>query len=756
VRPSDFERLSGLMMARVATPSRSRCSGQDRDTFVAGLSVRCHPGSGDLLGVQLAVMVGDQVVSRAFVPPAAKIRRCDLLEMFRGLLVEVGLEVGSRRGTRRVAFVCHDASSVLAVFEDPFVQFEITRMGRGHLAVARHQHLHDGAWKITVVDLLSYFGVRLPVIGDAVGLPRISVDVASEDQELIARSTSRDAEIPLAAFLYLRRLLRDRWGIDPLLHRTPAAIGGEIFRRHYFTRAAAPYRVEYEHVPRRRADGKTWTTSRCARHVFAGELGVRDLAIRTLHGGRNEAFGRGLLQRPVLVMDVRSMYPSAARAMALPDSRTVWEPVVDPAGFDGREGFCQVAFAFPSDVERPCLPVRLASDTLLFPLAGESYCTLAEARLAGRLGATLDVVRAFGFKPTDREFNHDLGRYLAGLVEEKNSAKSGSLERQFYKDLLNQPLGKLGQKSLGDNVLAVERFAREQGFTGVAALLAKRPELTGNIRGEPDLGSLWSPEQLGLILGKARALIGEILVVSRAHSVSTDSVIVDRDASISCTALDELRAVGSDMPVEVEADALFISGARKYALLARAESVALGSKIVARDGTWAILKASRQGSRESESQFGETLLACLASGANVAPVRTVTRRLKPEEAVRKGRPFGSADQKDIVTRFEWDKKRVLHDRDSNPFRVFTGTRPYQTKNRREGAERAARVRDGVARRATRPVTKERRARVLAHLAAGHGVRQAARLEQLSPTTVASIRDRAAPTGPAPGGGGDAT
>lgn len=761
MKHADFERMAGLMMSRVAVPSAPRASAIDRHTLVVGFDTEWRPGTRDLLSVQLAMMVGGEMISTVYEPAGTKITKADLVEMLRSFMASHATSLVPWRGSRRVAFVGHNIAADLGIFADPLSDFAISPMGRGHVAIGDLVHPLDGPWKVWILDLFAFFSTRLETIGAAIGLPKIKIDVNNihiikiEDPALFAEYGRRDAEIALKGFLYLRELLMGRWGIDPLNHGTPAAIGGEIFRRHFFRTAAAAYKTAHEEVSRKKKDG-TWSPTRRTIHSYDGDLVVRDLAIRTLHGGRNESFIRGLYPNRVVERDVRSMYPHAAKAIGLPNYRTRWETVTSPDGFQRREGFALIRFAFAPGTERPCLPVRLGGDKLFFPLTGESHCTFAEVRLAQALGAAIEIIKARGFVPGPRELEHELGRYLTALLVEKNAAQKGTLDYQFYKDLLNQPLGKLGQKSTGSTALAIERLAREHGTPGVSALLAKRPGLTADLRGDPDLGSLWSPEQLGLILGKARALIGQILVVSRALSVSTDAVIIAADASVQCDALDELRSVGSDMPVEVEGDALFIGRSRQYALLVHADGVPENGKVLARDSHYAVVKIARHGSPETVEQFSTTILACIAAGTNVAPTRLVTRELKPEAAVRAGVPIGTPTTIERATRFDWDGKRVLVDRDVNPFRSYTTTRPYQTKNRRDGAAHVARVRSGEARRRTRPVSETKRLNVLSLLGEGRSLREVARLTGVPPSTVASIRDRAG-TGAAPaGGGGDAT
>jgi hypothetical protein len=748
----ELERLHGVMLNRVAVPPRRTNSPIDRRSIVLGLDNEWDPATREFLSFQIATMVGGQVVSAGF-DPRGPLTPLQLIEATRWLHHANGLWLPNHRDAVWLCFVCHNVAADLSVFQDALRDLRIQRMGRGHLAEARLTDSTGARFVVTLFDLYSFLAVPLKVIGDAIGLPKLALDVHSlkrlktENPDLFWSYGRRDAEIAVLALTQLRDRILRRWRIDILNFATPASVGGEILKRNYFRTPAAPYREFREQINRRRRDGN-WGIAYRTVCVFDGDLALRDLAVRCCHGGRSEVFTRGFYPNPVHECDVRSMYPVAALGTALPNHRTPWETVTAVDQLETREGFAQVRFRFPPGTERPCLPIRLTEtkDTILYPLTGESYTTFAELRLAVRQGAQMEFVRAYGFTPTASEVDHEIGRYLEALLVEKERAARGSLDRQFYKDLMNQPLGKLGQKSRGSAILEIEHEARARGHAGSASYLAANPDLRESLRVAPDVGSLWMPEQYGLILGKARALISEIAIASNAHSISTDSVIIDANASLECRALREIRALGSDMPIEVAADAVFLGRARQYALLTRVDRVEAGAKVVARDGTWAITKAARQASQESAEQFAQTVLSCLSAGANVAQPREITYDLKPEAAARKAKNVGERQVKTVKTSFNWDKKRILLEPRTNIFTGFTGTRPYESKNRLLGAEQASLVRSGQARRRTCPITDEKRRRVAELAGLGRSIRAIARELSIAPSSVSSIlRDAACPT-----------
>jgi len=54
-------------------------------------------------------------------------------------------------------------------------------------------------------------------------------------------------------------------------------------------------------------------------------------------------------------------------------------------------GYALVAFVFPEETERPCLPVATEDRGLLFPIRGESLCTAPEIELAIAMGAEIEI-----------------------------------------------------------------------------------------------------------------------------------------------------------------------------------------------------------------------------------------------------------------------------------------------------------------------------------------------------------------------------
>jgi hypothetical protein len=325
--------------------------------------------------------------------------------------------------------------------------------------------------------------------------------------------------------------------------------------------------------------------------------------------------------RPLVELDAVSLYPHAAIIQPLPHHRTRWRELRGLDEVDKVEGFVRVEFEFPPGFEYPNLPtVRDGVSRMLFTRRGISTCTVAELRVALRHGAAVDVLDSQVFEPGPRERQHDLARYMRELLADKAAAAKGSIPYETSKLLANALIGKLAERFGGSSLLDFERAAQLQGFSaGLGAAVAGSSALHQALQRTTDAGSLFAPEWASLIIGRGRAIMGDICAAGRAVLVSTDAVLVAPDADIICPGFAELRAAGSDMRLEHAADGAFIVRNRCYALLRRPQNVAERQPVIAADGTWAVIRTARHGSSETPEEFAETILACLAARADAAP-----------------------------------------------------------------------------------------------------------------------------------------
>ncbi|WP_426754766.1 DNA polymerase [Myxococcus sp. Y35] len=753
----DLQAHLGVLLSRTLTRLRRRPRAYPH-TALVGVSVKWDEEHGTPLLVQFVTLTGEHVHAQAYDLPEGRLTGGQLIDCIREVLRRADAVPPARRGIRQVHVVTHEASSLLALFPSAVTEARVEQVGKAHHGRLERVKRDEGTWDVRLVDVSSYFPkIPLEEIARTVGLRRLDVDgphlaeLKRTDPARLVAHAARDAEVPLRAMRGFRESVLREWNIDVLGSRTLPSIASAIFRLHFARSGPAP--VKKQQVVRKVRKGVTFRDEPRVEQVFDGDPRVRTLACRAYWGAQSEAFRRGFHVGAFAEYDAVSLYPHAALLQPLPHARTRWERLESLAQVQDYEGFGTFNFVFPEDTRYPCLPVhRQGVHRLVFPFQGTTSCTLAEVRLALRMGAKVALVEAHGFKPGSRERDHDVGRYMRHFLQQKGAAKRGSLEYATAKLFANALLGKLAERMRSSGLLDFEREAQLRGFgPGLGAAIHSSPGLRAALKGPHDVGSAFAPEWATLILGRARAHMADI--TSRgALLVSTDAIICPEELDLRCEGLDALESVGSGMRLEHRADAVFIARARLYALLQKVENVRPGEPVLGADDTWAVVRVARQGTSESEKDFAQTLLACLREGRDVAPTRIRKRRLTAEAAVREHKPIHSVVEEEVRTGFSWDGKRRLRDRDCNLFTQSTDTMPYQTLARLEAGERQRQVQErGVRLKKSRvPVHKVEKA--LALLRSGKSVRAVAKELELARATVGDIKKRAG-VGPVQSGEG---
>jgi len=717
------------------------------EVLILGFDVEwdAHSPDRELLSVQLAGLRDGEVVSEVFDPPGPLLTVESFTRLVREFIAQHGLSVPVRKHRpRKVYLVAHFAAAELSKFKDPMGELLIGSIGKAAHAATRPIQLDDGEWELEVVDLFAYFAVGLDKVASLVGREKLVVDrsdlrrLKEKDKEAFRRYAATDAEIALEAFVQFRAQVRHRWGVDPLLYPSLASVTGAAFRYQYLTSTPGPVVYEEEAYSRKTRQGR-WTGATRKVPRFSGNRTIRIAALRAIHGGRVEVFIRGFHPALLVERDVVSLYPSAARLQPLPHEKTKWVAVTTVDEVRALEGFGKFKFKFPKGTRYPVLPVK--GKSMLYPQAGVSDATFAEVRVAMTLGAELEVLEAYGFTPGERERNHDVARYLEALFVEKLAAEPDSLKYRLAKDMMNSFIGKLGQHERAGGLLAIEMESRHAGLPPGVGAAMRHSRLLREAMRAPKPGPLYAPEWACLILGRARALMAELLQKG-AVLISTDALVCAADTDFSGPALEALESVGSGFPVKHEADAAFTSRARVYGLLQRADDIRPEESVLAQDDTWAVVRVARHASIENKQQFAETILMCIKAGsADAAPVRKRVRLMSAEEAVREGKRINDEVEEEGRTLFRWDYKRRLKNRDVNPFVSWSDTQPYASGQRKLGADHQRKVRKGLARRKGRPISPARRQHVKKLLTEGMGVRRVARLTGVPKSTVADMKQR---------------
>jgi hypothetical protein len=530
-------------------------------------------------------------------------------------------------------------------------------------------------------DLYAFFNTSLERIGVYVGLPKVSLhnlggyteDYWKSHMAELSKSypcefesyALQDARIAYYAYSKLREFFLESYQLDILDFFTRSSLASYIFRRDYLREPVTKTKIiDFPVSQKKCLSGnrvKYYETIQ-KKEYFDGDFNVRLMAMLCYHGARTEAFFVGRFENVKLsYLDADSLYPSSAILQPLPVSDTEWVklPCLDSSETERliqcAEGFVEVRFSFPSDCLYPCLPVCVVRDnTLCFPLSGVSHCTLSELRVAIKLGLTdFSILSGYCFIPTKREINHYLADCLKSFLSQKRQAKKGTVDYEMYKLLVNALIGKLRQGNgdtepfdlLRDGVIDSNVYHR------VSRKAAK----------SKSVGELWIPEWASLILGKSRAIIGEFCALG-AYFVSTDSVLLPANVDLSCDALQQLRSVGSDLKTEIEVTHGVIIRNRLYSLNPMDD-----------------LSRSRHTARHSVHMKEKDFLAFIREGylTKVIPSLdySVTRFIKLNDAVTKGKPLNSEYVYNGKINLAYDNKRVLLNSVDNPFAESSWTRP---------------------------------------------------------------------------------
>jgi hypothetical protein len=130
----------------------------------------------------------------------------------------------------------------------------------------------------------------------------------------------------------------------------------------------------------------------------------------------------------------------------------------------------------------------------------------------------------------------------------------------------------------------------------------------------------------------------------------TDSVLLPRGTDINCSALEELRSIGSNLKLEREADAVWILRTRAYVLM--------------KDGK--VVKVARHGFQMPEAEFASWVTLSIEKGEATPLTAKKVHLVGLKEVVEKGKTLGQTEIRESHPKLEWDQKR-LETKHVNPF-----------------------------------------------------------------------------------------
>ncbi|MDI6715310.1 MAG: DNA polymerase [Thermodesulfovibrio sp.] len=385
-------------------------------------------------------------------------------------------------------------------------------------------------------------------------------------------------------------------------------------------------------------------------------------------GGRREAFFRGLINSPVEIWDVKQMYPTMAK-LPLPNKDTEWhflEGSENLQNIIGGIGYVHCSFRFPETTEYPCLPVFDSRfSKLVFPLEGESWATTYELKLALKLGCEFRDVKAWVFYPTENERNHPLKQFMEYFTDLKNQNPEGSMFYETSKLLMNALIGKFCQRDPEYSIETYQNVLASLGYDYTQFQeIMKHLEYRQKFKNPINVGSSWSPEWSSLILGSSRAIISEIMNVSKAITGHTDSVIVFKGSKVKCEALDMLYRLSSDLEHKAyyDSDSFWICRSAVYSPLRNRVTI----------------KPTHHGyPTDTHEDFGKIIEANLKAQKPVINECYKTHLTTPKEALRTGQRLSSQITKITKITWDWDYKRKLLNPHVNLWSEYSPSKPWK-------------------------------------------------------------------------------
>jgi hypothetical protein len=229
-------------------------------------------------------------------------------------------------------------------------------------------------------------------------------------------------------------------------------------------------------------------------------------ATECYHGGRSEQLWFGpSFEDNWSDYDLKSAYPVAMATIGRPD----WAQINSTTNLSELAleafGFACVDFQFPENTRYPTLPVRSANG-ILFPLAGRSYCSTPEIRVALDLGCEMRVRNAVVI-PQDLN-DKVFFPFIKDAMRRRHQAVS-DIEKAFWKEVTNSCYGKTAQGLLEKRVFG---------------LRTKKSEKLGP-------SAITNPFYAAYITSFVRAAVGEIMnklpPKKMVFSVTTDGFITN-------------------------------------------------------------------------------------------------------------------------------------------------------------------------------------------------------------------------------------
>lgn len=566
----------------------------------------------------------------------------DLADWTRSCLRSWGF---SLRDCATIMLVSHFSTAELSHIKD-FHKYALIRR-------VSPQQVYNATYRINehsrlyVMDQYHFFNTGLARVAGTFGEQKLEFDTTKVSRADLKDAKFReyslwDAIVCARIFWKFRQRLLTQYQVDVVHYPTPASLAMAVYRQHFLPDSFS-----------------------------APDFDVRRQAWLSLWGGRAEAYIQGDALGGYTLRDVKSLYPSSARLLRELPRGGDWVKRELPRSW---QGLCRVRFQFPDHIRYPCLPMY-HDGRLIFPLKGTSDCTLQEARVALQMGAKLEFAKVYEYDSGD----DSLARYMDFFVAEKDrSEKEGDkVGRELSKLMMNALIGKFSQNRGDVDIEDMKKFAEEEGIPLEVAL---DPTFIHPLKPKsaPRIGGHIMPEWSALILGKARAVMAELmheialdadkLGIAESNLItSTDSLLVPDELNVAVDkAMKRVGVILTSKNEGLTTTRVRVVRSRAYAAEDEKGRIVFGAAHA--------VHLSRQAARECEACKAGTCREPLHDSlrfimSNLKKYSKV-QRLGLKTAIRTGRRFFDDNPiPEMTFARQWDqKRRLMRDGSSKPWK----------------------------------------------------------------------------------------
>jgi len=471
---------------------------------------------------------------------------------------------------------------------------------------------------LIIFDLARWYQrASLAKAAESVGLKKLDYDTKHVTRKCLRDSKFRkyaiqDAVVQRQILLKLRESFLEAAQVDPLIQKTPASSAQAVFRRR--------------HVKEK---------------LYCDDNRVRSAALSGTWGGRAETFKRGKLKGIFKEYDFSSAYPNSAIQIRTFPCQTSWRKVTTLRQMQRCvSGFACVDFAFSCGVRYPSLPVE-ASEAMLWPSSGRTWCTFPEILFAAEQGADIQIIEAWGYSKGTKI----LRDFMQWALEKRKKAKGAA--RVMFKLIANSLVGKFAQAVNRIPLSEYLRIAEKHDCLLDELFELRREELEAlGVKSVASVGPVFMPEWNGLITGYTRAALARCIDEVGAVYCHTDSLWTKRKPKSDMLPLD-LKTTGPATVIRTRFAALGEKLTPK--------AVKAGDTHVAYHSVWNMRAALQMLTKFNGQTFTRRY-----------PIR---RPLKFREAVRSGRTPGHWVEEWRCANTSWcQKRKLLKDGNTRPWR----------------------------------------------------------------------------------------